>query len=166
MGQNSAEYRAVLKHMNDLLLSIENDLSAVIANLTSRLLISPEQGRAIISMAAARINKDGAYELLYIILNKIEINEENYHKFVRVLMDGGATYTAVIKQLESTYASFAPSTCASTAAPMETTRTGIMLELLYSLVGQPGWPARQALYYSLRLVHTLISRIWKGYYMQ
>ena len=78
MGRNSAEYR-VLKHMNDLLLSIENDLSAVIANLTSRLLINPEQGRAIISTAAARINKDRACELLCIILNKIEINEENYH---------------------------------------------------------------------------------------
>lgn len=95
MGQNSAEYRAVLKHMNDLLRSIENDLSAVIANLTSQLLISPEQGRAIISMAAARINKDRACELLCIILNKIEINEENYHNRPADVQTSSLVYLAM-----------------------------------------------------------------------
>lgn len=102
-GKNTAEYHTIIRNRHKLQLSFKNYhiLIGLTSKLISSYLISLEEGIAIRNRHVDV--EERAAHLLDLITIKIEENEVNYHTFVRILRDSGATYKDVIGNLESTY---------------------------------------------------------------
>ena len=102
MAKNAAEYRTIKKHLDEIALSINNDLTNLRLKLIREDLITPNQGTAMRNTSVS--TDDRAADFVGdILLNFIEQDSVNFFKFVNVLIASGATYKIIVKKLLDTH---------------------------------------------------------------
>ena len=101
MGVNSAEYKTLKKHTNELCLTVKADLIGLGGALFADDLITKEQNDDLSNQTHAR--RDRAAKLIGLILDKVELDPQNYHTFIGVLERRDlAQYGRIVRQLQET----------------------------------------------------------------
>ena len=101
MSKNTQEYLTVKKANHKLLKAVQNNIIALGAALFAEDLITDDNYTSLKIESRSEVNR--AAELVGYVMNKVELSPENYHKFVKILKEEGATYKEVLKILEPIY---------------------------------------------------------------
>ena len=101
MSKNTPEYAAIKKANHKLLKAVQNNVIALGAALFAEDLITDDNYTSLKNETRSEVNR--AAELVGYVMNKIEQSPENYHIFVKLLIEEGGTYKEVLKILELIY---------------------------------------------------------------
>lgn len=104
MARNSAEYRTLQYHTNDLGLAVKEDLDDLSGELFAAGLITKlNREEATYKM---HLKEDRAAKLVGIVQDKVEENPQNYHTFISLLRRRDlCKYKDVLCKVEHTYKS-------------------------------------------------------------
>ena len=98
-GKNTREYRKMIKCTPDLTDVIADDLDTLCPRLVKAKLINNNQRRDFMD---ARLNaaQNRAANLVGHITNRVNLDTQNFHKFIHVLKEDESTYEEVLKKLQ------------------------------------------------------------------
>ena len=103
MGTNTAEYRTLQYHTNDLRLAVTRDLTGLSGALFAADLVTKEESDDLRS-TMRRSEEDRAAQLVGLIQDKVLENTVNYDKFISVLQNQDQTqYRDILNRLKDTY---------------------------------------------------------------
>ena len=101
MARNSQEYRTLLGATYKLTRAVQNNITPLCAGLVARDLITPDNQTALRNRNVDVV--DRAADLVSLVTTKVEQCADNYHIFVKILIEDRATYKEVLKVLEPIY---------------------------------------------------------------
>ena len=101
MSKNTQEYATIKKANHKLLKAVQNNIIALGAALFAEDLITDDNYTSLKNESRSEVNR--AAELVGYVMNKVELSPKNYHTFVKILKEEGATYKEVLKILEPIY---------------------------------------------------------------
>jgi hypothetical protein len=99
---NFLVWRPYIKKANHKLLkAVQKNIIALGAALFAEDLITDDNYESLKNEGRSEVNR--AAELVGYVMNKVELSPENYHTFVKILKEEGATYKEILKTLEPIY---------------------------------------------------------------
>ena len=101
MSKNTREYATIKKANHKLLKAVQNNIIALGAALFAEDLITDDNYTSLKNETRSEVIR--AAELVGYVMNKVEQDPENYHIFIKVLLEEGAAYKEVLKILEPIY---------------------------------------------------------------
>lgn len=101
MSKNTQEYRTLLGATGKLMQTVKDSITPLCAELVSHYLITPDNSTKLMNRNVDEL--DRAAELVSLVTDKVELCPDNYHIFVKILMEDRATYEEVLKVLEPVY---------------------------------------------------------------
>ena len=97
-SRNTREYLTIKKANHKLLKAVQKNIIALGAALFAEDLITDDNYESLKNESRSEVNR--AAELVGYVMNKVELSPENYHTFVKVLKEEGATYKEILETLE------------------------------------------------------------------
>ena len=94
------EYQALIKFLPQLMVAVEFDLISLSAQLLQRYLITVSQEREIRNQMS-KTNR--AANLLALVLNKVDLDSNNYHVFIEVLEEDEDIYKDILYRIKEEY---------------------------------------------------------------
>ena len=101
MSRDTEEYLTIQKATGRLIRAVQYNIIPLGAELFSVGLISRDNYTSLKNETRDVVAR--AAELVDYVINRVEQNPDNYHTFVKVLKEEGATYKDVLKILEPIY---------------------------------------------------------------